>query len=31
MVGELAREQADQASLLGLMAGLDPRGRRLRV
>jgi ABC-type sugar transport system ATPase subunit len=31
MVGELAREHANQASLLGLMAGLDPTGRRLRA
>ncbi len=31
LVGELARDEADQESLLRMMAGLDPSGRRLRV
>ena len=31
MVGELARAEADPESLLRMMAGLDPRGRRLRA
>jgi ABC-type sugar transport system ATPase subunit len=31
LVGELARDDADQESLLRMMAGLDPAGPRLRV
>ena len=31
LVGELARADADPESLLRMMAGLDPRGRRLRA
>jgi len=31
MVGALAREEADQGSLLRMMAGLDPGGPRLRA
>ena len=31
MVGELARAEADPESVLRMMAGLDPRGRRLRA
>ena len=31
LVGELARAEADPESLLRMMAGLDPRGRRLRA
>jgi ABC-type sugar transport system ATPase subunit len=31
LVGELARAEADQESLLRMMAGLDPLGPRLRA
>ena len=31
LVGELARDEANQESLLRMMAGLDPSGPRLRV
>jgi ABC-type sugar transport system ATPase subunit len=31
LVGELAREEADDETLLALMAGLDPEGPRLRI
>ena len=31
LVGELARDEADQESLLRMMAGLDPSGPRLRI
>jgi ABC-type sugar transport system ATPase subunit len=31
LVGELARDEADEEMLLGLMAGLDPEGPRLRI